>query len=121
MRPSVWGPPLWKVMHLMASNYDPVRRVGATGRRSSRDAYKRFFDVLGDILPCGVCRQRYVRTRKGALQRLRTKFGVRSPYSSRDAMIRFAYLLHDEVNRELGKKSPPLRSVISRCERCRAK
>ncbi len=121
MRPRVWGPPLWRVIHLMASNFDPVRRVGSTGRRTSKAAYKAFFDVLGDTLPCGVCRKRYVRTRKGALQRLRSKFGLRSPYSSRDAMVRFAYLLHDEVNRELGKKSPPLRAVIASCERCRSK
>ena len=119
--PKVWGPPLWKTLHIMSANYEPNRRVGRTGRRSSRCAYERFFDVLGDTLPCAACRANYPKSRALAEARLARERGGGTPFDSRRNMQRFVYLLHDAVNMHLGKKSPPFCDVVRKCERSRVK
>jgi hypothetical protein len=51
--PDIWGPGLWKALHLMAATYPP--------RPSAADRYnfKTFFSSLRYVLPCGGCREGY--------------------------------------------------------------
>jgi hypothetical protein len=51
---SVWGPPAWLFLHTVSFNYPPR---APTKRRAAQ--YKRFFESVGCVLPCGACRDNY--------------------------------------------------------------
>lgn len=90
MMTSVWGPPLWFVLHMMTFNYptDPSRR--------QRRHYRRFFRLLRHVLPCGACRQNLKRN-------LRTCPLTDADLESRDALSRWLHRLHTQVSESLGK------------------
>ena len=117
MQVNVWGPSLWHSIHIMAQNFSPDRRVG---RKSARVAYREFFDSLRFVLPCSHCRENYPRNKKAAEERLRRSGAT--PFDSRKSMAKFAYLLHDEVNRCTGKgRSPSFTEVYRFYEQFRSR
>jgi hypothetical protein len=92
MMTSIWGPPLWHVLHTISFNY-PVKPT-----KEDKDNYLNYFNSLKYILPCKYCRDNL----KNNLKKLPLKRGV---FKSRDTLSRWVYLLHEEVNKMLGKKS----------------
>jgi hypothetical protein len=92
MMTTIWGPPLWHVLHTMSFNY-PVRPTAADKKR-----YADFVRSLAFTLPCGKCRQNLTRN-------LRSVPLTGSSLASRAAFSRWMYRFHEHVNRGLGKKS----------------
>jgi hypothetical protein len=87
---TVWGPPLWHVLHTISFNY-PVQPTAA----HKRD-YRAFVMSLQHVLPCGVCRNNLARNLKHHPPLLKH-------FASRDAFARYIYHLHNVVNRMTGK------------------
>lgn len=89
---SIWGPPLWHVLHIISLNY-PQRPTAA-----DKKAYTEFLRALGGVLPCGDCRKNYP-------QNLR-QLGFDNPtrrrsiLRNRDSFARFMVRLHRYVNRK---------------------
>lgn len=92
MMTTVWGPPLWLVLHLMTFNY-PVEPTARDRRH-----YRRFFRLLRHVLPCGACRRNLKRN-------LRACPLTDADLASRDDLSRWLHRLHICVNRTLDK--PP--------------
>lgn len=92
MMTSIWGPCLWHTMHTMSFNY-PVEPS-----REDILNYYRFYYSLKDTLPCRACRENYQKNLK------LLKFGIKW-FKNRDTLSQFVYLLHETVNKDLGKKS----------------
>jgi LPXTG-motif cell wall-anchored protein len=90
-----WGPSTWKALHSIAYTA-PVSPTIEQQRE-----YVDFFRALGPVLPCPSCSLHY-----------QTHLGEHPvDASSREALVRWVYDLHDSVNRRKGKVSPPRAAV----------
>lgn len=89
---SIWGPPLWHVLHTISFNY-PIKPS-----REQKEHYYNFYANLKNILPCKYCRDNLVNNLKETPLTL-------SVLSSRHTLSRWVYDLHESVNKMLGKKS----------------
>ena len=92
MLTSVWGPSMWHTLHTISFNY-PVKPTNRDKKK-----YMHFFLSLKDILPCKYCRINYVKNLKSVPLNL-------SVMKNRLSLSKWLYLLHEEINRMLGKKS----------------
>lgn len=92
MLTSVWGPPLWHVLHSMSFNY-PVNPTN-----SDKKHYLNFVLNLRWTLPCGKCRQNLVNNFKQLPIHMKHM-------ASRNTFSRYVYDLHEVVNTMLNKKS----------------
>ena len=87
MRPSVWGPILWNTMHIISLGYPE------TPDDTTQQAAASFYRSLSSLIPCPICRDHY------------TKLIQMSPPAteSKDALIKWVFTIHNEVNKQLGK------------------
>lgn len=92
MMTSVWGPPLWHVLHTISFNY-PVNPTP-----EQKKHYYKFFSNLRNVLPC-----RYCRDNLGSnLKKLPLTAEV---FESRESLSKYIFNLHELVNSMLNKKS----------------
>ena len=88
---SVWGPSLWFTLHIISLNY-PTQPTD-----EDKKNYKKFFDSLQHVLPCGICR-------KNLYSNLScTGYGPHV-FANRTSLARYVHKLHQCVNKMLGKK-----------------
>ena len=92
MMTSVWGPPMWHVLHTISFNY-PIKPT----KEQKKDYYK-FYANLQNILPCKYCRDNLANN----LESLPLTSKI---MKSRETLSRWVYNLHEIVNSMLGKKS----------------
>lgn len=95
--PEVWGPILWRAVHLVALGYpdDPSATDVAN--------YKQFFGAFGSVLPCPKCAYNYARH----LQELPIDDFLTGGHRR---LFEWSVHLHNIVNAEKGK---PIMSVDS--------
>lgn len=107
MDKKVWGPALWRTIHATAAAYRP----------ENRESYRDFIYSLQDIMPCDYCKKHL---RQNLLDLPLENFLV----SNRQLFL-WTYLLHDLVNQQLNKRSPPFEEVENQyfsqgvCPNCR--
>lgn len=53
MEPNIWGPPAWTFLHSITLNYPD------SPSSEHKTNYRKFFESLGDVLPCPTCRKHY--------------------------------------------------------------
>jgi hypothetical protein len=92
MMTSVWGPPMWHMLHTISFNY-PIEPTD-----DNKLFYYNFYTNLVNILPCRYCRENLSKN----LKKLPLTQKV---LKNRDSLSRWVYLLHEEINNMLGKKS----------------
>jgi len=92
MMTSIWGPPLWHTLHTISFNY-PIKPT-----KEDKENYFNYFNNLKHVLPCRYCRDNL----KKNLKKIPLK---KSTFKSRDILSMWVYLLHEEINTMLGKKS----------------
>jgi hypothetical protein len=87
--PSVWGPFFWHTIHIAILGYpnEPAYE--------HKKAAKEFFESLQTLIPCPVCREHY----KTHLE----KYPITPHLDKRADLFRWTLLLHNEVNKQLGK------------------
>ena len=86
VKPNVWGPCTWRFIHTTALGYsgdDP-------------DTYYAFYKDLYKILPCQKCSRNY--------ERHWNEIDIRKYLRSNVELFKWTVLLHNIVNKELGKK-----------------
>ena len=92
MLTSVWGPPMWHVLHTISFNY-PVNPT-----KEDKENYYNYFKNLQKVLPCKYCRDNLKKNFKKCPLR-------KSVFKNRDTLSRWVYDLHELVNKMLKKKS----------------
>lgn len=92
MMTSVWGPPLWHVLHTISFNY-PINPTN-----EQKKYYYKFYSNLKNILPCRYCRDNL----KNNLINLPLTKNV---FKNRESLSRYVYELHEIINHMLGKSS----------------
>ena len=85
-------PAIWFTIELIAYNY-PNKPCSADKKK-----YRRFFESLGDVLPCKYCRDNYK-------ENLIISNFSDQIFCCRDTLTRWVYDLHNQVNHNLGKPS----------------
>lgn len=106
-----WGPAFWKTIHSMAASYTPKQKK----------AFEEFMYGLIVLLPCDACRD-HLR------QNLKT-LPMENYMIDNHSLFLWSYYLHDIVNRQLGKTSPPFtlvkeayfKGLGSECTQCKLK
>lgn len=99
MLTSIWGPPLWHVLHTMSFNY-PVNPSN-----DDKNHYRDFILNLRWTLPCGKCRANLLCNFKKLPLKL-------SHMKSRATFSKYVYDLHELINKMLGKSSGLTYSVV---------
>ena len=86
---NVWGAPAWLFLHTVALNYNPERK----------DMYKNFFESLQGVLPCGACRDNYLRiiTNKVPLND--------KVLATRESLAFWLFQVHNQVQTEIYLKT----------------
>jgi hypothetical protein len=87
--PAVWGPLFWHTLHIVALGY-PKEPTYAQKR-----AAKEFYESLGILIPCPVCREHY--------QTHLQKIPITPHLDRREDLFKWTVHLHNEVNALLGK------------------
>ena len=89
--PDTWGPHGWKFIHFIALGYpnNPTEQ--------DKVKYKNFFYLLGDVIPCIICANHYKKNLE--------KINIDSYLSSKNSLIEWTILMHNEVNKSNGKKT----------------
>jgi len=90
--PSVWGPPLWFLIHMQALMY-PSKPT-----QLDKEKTMAFFDGLVQVLPCASCAMHY-RTEMAGLDRKKT-------FSSRDALFSWTVDFHNRVSERTKNPQP---------------
>ena len=89
MSPDVWGPIFWNTMHIASLGY------ADEPNDDEKKAATAFFNSLKYIIPCPICRFHYTTI-------LETN-PVEPAVASRAALVEWVYVIHNKVNKELGK------------------
>lgn len=90
---SVWGPSAWFFIHCVALNF-PLQPT-----RIQRSTYRRWFESLGTILPCGACRRNFQSNLISA------NYNPRVDFASRMQFYYLTYRLHNVVRKQQGKST----------------
>jgi len=91
MGTDVWGPHGWKFFHYIT--------LGYPDNPSNIDIkiYKNFFNLIGKVLPCSMCRDNYNKHIKENPLDMITM-------SNKNKFIKWGIKMHNIVNKELGKR-----------------
>lgn len=108
--PGFWGPPVWTMIHSLAATLLP----------ENAEEFKRFFELLQTLLPDEQSRK--------TLKVVMEKYPIDPYLRNNDDAFFYTYMIHDVVNKKLGKRSPPYNAVKSfyfsalgeECKDCRA-
>ena len=107
-----WGPSGWVYLHTLTFNYPD------NPSKKTKQIYKRYFTMTGDILPCKYCRESYKEFIK--------ELPLEPALESRDKLTKWFYDIHNKVNNKLKKqglnkkKNPSFKSVCENYESFRA-
>ena len=89
MGPGVWGPIFWTMLHITTLGYpdfpSDAEKHGAIA----------FFESLQYTLPCPICKQHYAMNLK--------LYPVEQAVGSKQQLIRWLFVVHNEVNKQLQK------------------
>ncbi len=92
MMTSVWGPPMWHVLHTISFNY-PLKPTN-----EQKIFYYNFYSNLKNILPCKYCRDNL----SNNMTTLPLNMEV---FKNRGTLSKYVYQLHELINTMLGKSS----------------
>lgn len=88
----VWGPYAWFFLHTITLNFSPDRSKG----------YLAFFKSLGDVLPCGACRENYKRIISSDDRKLHLDS---QKMKSRSRVSRWLFRVHIQVQQDIYDKT----------------
>ena len=92
MMTSVWGPPMWHVLHTISFNY-PIEPSD-----EQKKHYYKFYKNLVHILPCKYCRE-------NLSNNLKTNNLTKDVMKNRETLSYWVYNLHEIINKMLNKES----------------
>ena len=87
----IWGPPLWFSLHALTFYYPEIPCD------KEKKKYKKFFKLLGDMLPCSYCKESYNEFIKKGITKLDD-----SVFKNRESLTKWLYYIHESVNKKLG-------------------
>lgn len=107
MNVDTWGSSCWNFTHTMLFNAKEYPN------NEERIRYKKFFTLLGDLLPCSYCRISY--------GKFMHDLPIELYWDSKAGLIYWWYLFHNKVNDKLNKPKPSFKSIVKKYELNRAR
>jgi len=98
MLPSIWGPHLWYVMHIISFEYP--QQPSEYDKRIYHD----FYTSLKDVIPCQDCRKHY--------REFITRYPISPHLDTRSSLIKWVIQVHNFVNKSLGKPELSVAQVL---------
>jgi len=89
--PKIWGPPMWESLHCVTFAY-PTQPTAF-----DKQNYRKFFEAIGNILPCCYCSKSY----SEFIQSDDTVL-TDDVFVNRHNLTHWLYRLHNRVNKKLG-------------------
>ena len=86
----IWGPPLWISIHNVALGFPESPTT------ADREQYRQFFELLGYVIPCQKCATHY--------RQHTSDLPIDQFLYNRKDLFRWTVLLHNIVNKSLGKR-----------------
>jgi hypothetical protein len=83
------GPIKWASIHITCASYTPDKCV----------QIKKWIELEFELLPCKECRAHAAEMLK--------KYPIKDYLTNNERLLFWSYIIHDEVNHRLHKKSPP--------------
>ena len=111
MRTKSWGPPTWFAVTCFLMGYPKTNPT-----KTQRRIYKSFLKLLGEVLPCNLCRDSYRKYIKDLPMTDRVM-------SSRRNLVMWFFKIHNKVNKKLNCKvltQPQLNKKFQFYEKFRA-
>lgn len=113
----IWGPPGWLFLHCVTMGYPYQIEKTKPDHLFRKEETKKFFESLGNVLPCVYCRESY------------NKFLIQLPLTdsvldTRENLARWFYNMHNLVNKKLEisqDEIPTFRKFYDQYEMFRAK
>jgi len=98
MNSKIWGKHAWIFLHSVALNY-PINPTN-----KDKDNFKIFFISLQHTLPCEICQEHYKQHLKN--------IPIDNFLNSRKDLFIWTFLIHNEVNKFLGKNIITIKEAI---------
>ena len=98
MNPLFWGPHGWYFLHSITMHYPK------NPSEQEKQIYFNFFKSLENVLPCEKCAYHYSKNLE--------KLPLEPALESRDKLVRWLIGVHNEVNKETGKREYSYEEVI---------
>ena len=98
MNPKFWGPHGWYFLHSITMHYPK------NPSEQEKHIYFNFFKSLENVLPCEKCAYHYSKNLE--------KLPLEPALESRDTLVRWLISVHNEVNKETGKREYTYEEVI---------
>lgn len=92
VKPSIWGPHFWYLIHNYSSNYSEVPS------KMEKEIAKLFVKILPFLLPCGTCSNytyNYIK------QNIKNRSDADKVFSSRKNFFEFFFKLHNSLNNNI--------------------
>ena len=99
MLPSIWGPHLWFIMHVISFEYP--QQPSEYDKRIYHD----FYTSLKDVIPCQDCRKHY--------REFITRYPISPHLDTRSSLIKWVIQVHNFVNKSLGKPELSVAEVLN--------
>ena len=90
MDPNLWGPPLWKFLHLVSIHY-PIKPS-----KKDKEEHKKFLHSLKHILPCPICANHY--------SEYMSDSKIENALQNKENYIKLIWSLHNDVNKRTQSK-----------------
>ena len=90
----IYGQSLWHTLHTFSANYKPENKI----------FFIQFVESFKRLIPCPKCRNSFSAHLKS--------IPLEKYLDNRKSVLVWSYLVHNEVNEKLGKKSPPFKDVL---------
>lgn len=103
MSPAVWGPIFWTTMHIVSLGYSN------TPSEEEQYSASAFYNSLGSMIPCPICRSHYKMFLKES--------PIENAVKSREDLIQWVFLVHNKVNAQLGKPELTFDQYIKNMQR----
>lgn len=87
----IWGPNAWIFLHSISFCYSN------TPTNEEKQNYKKFFELIGEVLPCSYCRESYKQFISEGITKLDN-----AVMENRSTLTKWLYYIHEAVNDKLG-------------------
>jgi hypothetical protein len=95
---NIWGPSAWNFLHTITFNYPNNPTY------NDKENYKNFFNNLGFILPCEICKYNYN-------IHLKT-YPISNYLNTKEDLVKWLIIIHNEVNKLHNKPIKSYNEVI---------